>query len=328
VANRRLDAPWARAFKYYLALAGVAILVRVLFRALFTGPLNPGDHVWLRLPAFAPDWYAGVQIGGPVAVEAVLAAAVDGLRLGAMLCCLGAVNVLTNPKRALRALPGALHELGVAVVVAISVAPQLVDSVQRVRRARRLRAGRARGLRALRGIVIPMLEDALVRSLHLAAAMDSRGFGRSTRNARGRRTALVLVLVGLLGLCVGTYGLLDGTTPWWMGAPTLAVAAGVCCLGLAAAGRRVQVSRYRPDPWRLPEWLVAGCGVVCATLMYVADDGLTITFTPLGWPPLPPLPVLALLVAGLAGVLSPVPPRAAGTPPATPAARVREQVAS
>ena len=75
----------------------------------------------------------------------MLAAAVDGLRLGTLMCCIGAANALANPQRALRVLPGALYELGVIVVVAISVAPQLVESIQRVRRARRLRAGREQG---------------------------------------------------------------------------------------------------------------------------------------------------------------------------------------
>src|SRR5581483_5328465 len=119
--------------------------------------------------------YSGISLGGPVSVEATLSAATDGLRLATMLCCIGAANALANPKRALRLLPGALYELGMAVVVSVSVAPQLVESVQRVARARRLRAGRTGGLRALRGIAIPVMEDAMDRSLRLAAAMDSRG---------------------------------------------------------------------------------------------------------------------------------------------------------
>ncbi len=175
VANRRTEAPWARAFKYYLVLAVVVIGLRVVFRSVFGSGIAAGDHVMFRLPSIAtPSWYSGVRLGGPVSLEATLAAAADGLRLGTLICCIGAANALANPKRALRVLPGALYELGVAVVVSISVAPQLVESVQRVARARRLRAGRSKGLRALRSIAIPVLEDALERSLMLAAAMDSR----------------------------------------------------------------------------------------------------------------------------------------------------------
>ena len=103
-----------------------------------------------------------------------------------MLICVGAANALANPKRLLRAVPGALYEVGVAVVVALSVAPQLVESVLRVRAgpaAARRRGSAASG--RCGGIAIPVLEDALDRSLLLAAAMDSRGYGR-TRAAAPR----------------------------------------------------------------------------------------------------------------------------------------------
>ncbi len=133
VVNRRTDAPWARAFKYYLFLALFVIGMRVVFRSIFSSGITPADHILFRLPHIpTPSWYAGVQLGGAVSLEATLSAAVDGLRLGTLICCIGAANALANPKRALRVLPGALYELGVAVVVSISVAPQLVESVQRV----------------------------------------------------------------------------------------------------------------------------------------------------------------------------------------------------
>jgi energy-coupling factor transport system permease protein len=57
----------------------------------------------------------------------------------------------------------------------------------------------------------------------LAAAMDSRGYGRAGDvPARLRRTTGVLVLTGLLGLCLGLYGLLDATAPRALGFGALA----------------------------------------------------------------------------------------------------------
>lgn len=145
ITVRRTEAPWARGFKYYLYLALTVVAIRVLFRAVFATGITPRDHFLFSLPHIpTPDWYAGIQLGGPVSLEALLSAATDGLRLACMLCCIGAANTLANPKRALRVLPGALYELGVAVTVSISVAPQLVQSVQRVHRAKRLRAGRSK----------------------------------------------------------------------------------------------------------------------------------------------------------------------------------------
>jgi energy-coupling factor transport system permease protein len=334
VANRRGDAPWARAFKYYLVMALSVIVIRVVFRAIFATGTVVGDHVLFSLPTVhLPHWYAGVQIGGPVTLEATLAAAFDGLRLGTLLCCIGAANVLANPKRALRVLPGALYELGMAVVVALSVAPQLVESAQRVHRARKLRGG-GKGVRGLRAVAVPVLEDALERSLRLAAGMDARGYGRTgTATRTSRRLTAALLLLGMIGLCAGAYGLLDATAPQLLGLPTIAVGAALCCLGLAIGGRRVRRTAYRPDPWLWPEWVVAGGGVCCAALMFVSlgykAADLNPSLAPLAWPTLPLLPTFGILLAGAAALAAPVPLRArVSKQPSTPvvAAPDREEV--
>jgi energy-coupling factor transport system permease protein len=330
VVSRRADAPWARAFRYYLILAAVIVVVRVVFRSVFGTGVEPGDSILFRLPhPPTPSWYAGVRFGGPVSLEGVLSSAVDGLRLGVILCCVGAANALANPKRALRLLPGALYELGVAVVVAISVAPQLVESVQRVARARRLRGGRRSGIRALRGIVIPVLEDALDRSLMLARAMDSRGYGRTgSATARSRRGTGALLVTGMLGLCVGVFGLLDAGGPRWLGLPALLAGAAMCAGGLSLGGRRISRTRYRPDPWRGPEWLVVTGSVTSAVLVVVAAHlspaALDPGFSPLHAPPLPVIAVLALLVAGIAGLAAPAPTPATARAVDPPAPTMRE----
>lgn len=324
VATRRGAAPWARAFPYYLGMALIVIALRVVFRSIFASGISPADHILFYLPHIpTPAWYAGIQLGGPVSLEATLSATFDGLRLACLLCCIGAANTLANPRRVLRVLPGALYELGVAATVSVNVAPQLIESVQRVRRARRLRAGRTGGLRALRGIAMPVLQDALERSLRLAAAMDSRGYGRtSTATRRSRRITSALLLAGMLGLSAGMYGLLDGSTPALLGFPALVAGAVLCCGGLALGSRRVRRTAYRPDPWRFPEWLVAGCGVTAAVLLFVtagyhADD-LNPSLYPLRWPPLPVVPTLAILLGALPAPIAP-PPEQHRDPAATPA---------
>ncbi|MFI2084794.1 energy-coupling factor transporter transmembrane component T [Streptomyces rubiginosohelvolus] len=324
ITVRRTEAPWARGFKYYLYLALTVVAIRVVFRAVFATGMTPDDHYLFSLPHIpTPDWYAGIQLGGPVSLEALLSAATDGLRLACMLCCIGAANTLANPKRALRVLPGALYELGVAVTVSISVAPQLVQSVQRVARARRLRAGRNKGLKALRGIVVPVLEDALERSLRLAAAMDSRGYGRAgSATPRSRRLTGALMLLGMCGLCAGAYGLLDPSAPTLLGLPALAAGSVLCLAGLRLGGRRVTRTTYRPDPWRFAEWAVASCGVLSAVLLFVNvgydPSELNPSIYPLSWPTLPLVPAAAILLAGAAGFLAPPPTPPTPSAPPTP----------
>lgn len=325
VTNRRTDAPWARAFKYYLYLALTVVAIRVVFRSVFGGDVGgPGSHVMFELPRIGlPKWMAGVQIGGPVTVEGTLSAVYDGLRLACLLCCLGVANALANPKRALRALPGALYELGVAVVVAFNVGPQLIESVQRVRAARKLRGGGKRGAHLLRTVAIPVLEDAFERSLRLAAAMDSRGYGR-TRNVsrRVRRTTGALMLSGMSALCVGAYGLLDPTTTGPMGAAGLAVGAALCTCGLVVGGKGVKRTSYRPDPWKVAEWGVVFTGLVPLVVLVsgLGTDAAALnpSTSPITWPVLPAVPAAAFVFAALAGVISPPPLRSSSRTSSAP----------
>lgn len=329
VDARRSEAPWARGFKAYVVLGLVVIAIRVVFRVLLGG--DSGGHVIVRLPELPlPEAAAGIRIGGPVTAEAVLGSAYDGLRLATLLLCIGAANVLANPKRLLKAVPGALHEIGVAVTVALSVAPQLVESGQRVRRARRLRGEGGRGRHLVREVAIPVLTDALDRSLFLAAAMDTRGYGRRAAvPAASRRLATGLVLGGLVGVCLGTYGLLDSTSPRHLGLPMLLGGAAAAWAGMVVTGRRVVRSRYRPDPWRTAEWGVAGTGLLVAVVVAATGSvdatALHPSLSPLTWPTLPLLPAAAVLVGALpAWIAPPPPPPAASTP--NPARPEREPV--
>ncbi len=308
VSFRRTDAPWARGFGTYLRLGLIVIVIRVVFRMLLGGQY--GTTVLFTLPELhLPEAAAGVRIGGPVSLQGVLAAVYDGVRLATLLLCLGAANVLANPKRLLKSLPAALHEMGVAVTVALTVAPQLVESGQRIRNARKLR-GAPRQSGVVRGMLIPVLEDALDRSLVLAAAMDSRGYGRRAEQTRSTRIATAtLVLAGVVGVLIGTYGVLDGTTPRLLGGPMLAAGCIIAVVGIRTGGRRVLRSVYRPDPWGVAEWMVAACGLAAAGAMFAASsvnpDNLFPTLQPLRWPTLGALPAIGALIGVLPAMLAP-----------------------
>ncbi len=314
VAARRGSSPWARSFRLYLCLGAAIVAVRVVLHVLVG--VKSGDVVLLPLPSVTlPSWAAGVELLGPVRLEGLLATALEGARLAVMIACVGAANALANPKRLLRALPAALNEIGTAVVVAVTVAPQLAESVQRVRRARRLRGEPARGVRGLREVALPVLQDTLDRALLLAAAMDSRGYGRRDGvTPRSRRITGGLTLTGLLGTAVGCYGLLDTTSPAVLGLPVLLVGLALAAAGVVAAGRGVRRSVHRPDPWALPEWITSASGALAAAVLLATartdPEALAAPLYPLGLPVLPVVPVLALLLAALPAAATPPPPPA------------------
>jgi energy-coupling factor transport system permease protein len=283
--------------------------MRMALQVLF-GVRLPGNELFAIPSVQLPDWAAGVSIGGPVTTESLLAAFNEGLQLAVLLACVGAANSLASPYRLLRSMPAVLYELGVAVTVAMSFAPQAVLGAQRVREARRLRGRPSSGVRGVRGMAVPVLETALERSLVLASSMDSRGYGRrSALQPARRRVAQGATLVGVIAVTVGVYAILDEAAPGGVGWPMLAAGVLLLVVSFAYAGTKSVRTRYRPDPWRLPEWMVVGCGVATlATLVIAASvgiDGLRPPFSPAEVPVVPLMPAMGLLAGALPAFLSP-----------------------
>ena len=320
VSARKPDAPWSRSFGAFLKLGLVVIVVRLVFQVIFGARL--GSTVLLGLPSLGlPEWMAGVRVGGDITLESMLSGLYDGLRLAVLLACVGAANSLASPARLLKSVPPALYEVGVALVIALTFAPLLIEDIERVRTAQRLRGRATRGLRGIAGAAIPVFEGALDRSITLAAAMDSRGYGRTAAvSASRRRTTSLLLLGGLVAIGIGTYGALADGSSALVGAPLAVLGVVAAVVALRMAGARAIRTRYRPDPWSWPEWVVSASGIVPAVVVSVAAaaawPGMVPIVVPATFPDLPLLPALAVLVAALPMVAAPPLPRPRASRPA------------
>ncbi|MFF0071817.1 energy-coupling factor transporter transmembrane protein EcfT [Streptomyces sp. NPDC005494] len=312
VAARRTDAPWARSYGAFVRLGLFVVAVRLVFSVLL-GSSVPGTHTLFALPELPlPDWAQGIRFGGRVTAEQLVFALYQGAKLAALLICIGAANSLANPARLLKSLPGALYEVGVAVVVAMTFAPNMVADVARLRTARRLRGRPTGGIGAVLQIGLPVLEGALERSVAVAASMDARGYGRTAQVPPAvRRTTHLLTLGGLLGVCAGTYGLLAAQGAVF-GLPLLLAGLLAAVAGLRLGGRRSVRTRYRPDRWGVRAWLVAASGVAVAAAMIWAGtadpEALSPGVVPLTAPVLPLWPAVAVLVGLLPAAVAPLPP--------------------
>ncbi len=309
VVSRRPQSTWARSYSTLLRLGALVVVIRVVIQALF-GQRIPG-HTLFTIPSIAlPSWMAGVTVGGPVTADALVGAACQGLRLAAILGCVGAANALVSPFRLLRCVPAGLYEVAVAVTVAVSFTPQVISSLGQVRDARRLRGRAISGLAGVRGLAVPVLEGALERSLALAASMDSRGFGRRAVSVTRQRVASATTLAGLLGLAVGAYGVLDSGAPPALGLPIVGTGALLVIAGLitTSVGGR---TRYRPDRWSGREWctVLVSAAALAAVVVVGRHDAASLAMPvyPLSFPAVPPLAVVGLLLAALPSIVAPRP---------------------
>jgi len=202
----RSDAPWAQSARFYLGLAAFVMFTRVIFRIIFNGQVG-GTDIIFSLPSLSISLGFGpaISIFGDISAATLSAAALDGLRLSAIILSVAMANTLANPRKLLKNTPGALYEVATAISVAINLAPQLIESIQRVRRSRGLR-GRNKGIGVFASIVIPALEDTMDRSLALAASMDARGFGRRGNLSIGTlRLVRSLSFGSAVTLAIGAY---------------------------------------------------------------------------------------------------------------------------
>ncbi len=312
VALERREPASQRILAAFIGIAVFVVGFRVLIMALL-GNGVVGTTVLVSLPVIPlPDWLAGVRLGGDVTAEAALYALYQGLQLAAILVCVGAANALASPRRLLRHLPATLYDVGTALVVGLTFVPQLVSDARRIRRARQLRGHSGRGVREFGHLAIPVVSGGLDQALELAASMESRGYGRAAgRNPRRQRRASAVTVVALIGALAGSYGLLDGSTPPILGLPLVLAGAGAAGGALWYGAGRDRRTRYRDEPWGLPETAVVMIGVLAAAVLVTGQQlgwpGLTPPQMPLAWPQVPPLPVLGILTLGLAGVVTPAP---------------------
>jgi energy-coupling factor transport system permease protein len=286
-------------FATFLRLGLLTIAIRLVFGLVF-GTGTTGGPVLFTVPTVAlPTWTAGVSIGGPVTSGGMLASVAAGLWLTTLLAAVAAANVLADPRELLRSVPGALYEVGVSIVVALTFAPQLVADARRIRTARRLRGQSGHGIASFARTAVPVLEGGLEQAMVLAASMDSRGYGRRGAQSPARRRVVagsVLASLGLLGFGLLALLGLGGNT---VGLTCVLAGAAIAGVGLVAGGQNTR-SRYRSIPWSVGELvvLVSSSVLVAVYLAAVSDatPGIDVDVTtPSSWT-LPTGPSLAALL--------------------------------
>jgi energy-coupling factor transport system permease protein len=203
------DHPWSRSFAVAMRFIAIIVAIRMTIAIMIGVPI-PGTTLFTLPTTTLPDWVSGIRIGGPVTLERLSSTLGEVMIIVGVIALLATATSLTSPHRLIRALPLAFYQLGLILTISTSVFPQLVASIQRITLARRLRGQEIRGLKHWRKIVMPLLEESLERSLDLAAAMESRGFGQRIRRSRYRPDSwssfenAVLVIASLIALLILT----------------------------------------------------------------------------------------------------------------------------
>ena len=201
VRLRSDGSPWSSSFWWALRIGLFIIAFRAVVGALIGVPI-PGTNLFTIPRLDLPSWMPGIRIGGAVTLERLASSVHEGVIIATMIALFGAATSLTSPHKLLRILPVFIYEIGITLVIATSVFPQLAASFQRIRKAQKLRGIKGN---KFRNLALPLLEESLTRSLQLAESMDSRGYGVSRKRSRYRpekwhRRDSVIVMTSFLAL--------------------------------------------------------------------------------------------------------------------------------
>ena len=270
VYSKKSDQPWAKAFAIGVRLGLIAFLIRMIFGVSLSVPI-PGNTLFTLPTIPLPDWMAGIRIGGPVTSERLAITATEGLTFFTLILAISAASALANPKQGLRALPGVMHQAGVALIISTTLIPHFVTSIQRVKQARRLRGDQQRI--AFRKIAVPIFEDSLQRAINLGAAMESRGYGFND-SSTGRRFGSQILLSSVVVITIGVSLFLAA-----INGAAIAFGFGIVLLvvGLVVANKSTKRTRYRPQIWKRSEWVVVATSITLISLVLYKNESIFTT---------------------------------------------------
>jgi len=276
-----------------LRLGVIILLFSAAFNLLWS---HVGEMVLFRLPAQWP------LVGGVYTVEAAVYGVVNGLLLFTLLVLFQAFGSNVSSGDLVQLMPGALRDLGVVVLIALTYVPETRRQLERIQQAQAIRGHRLRGWRDWRPIAIPLLIGGMERALAVAEAMVARGYGATADSAQ-RIPVQVGLLLGLTAVCGGWLLALWQQTLGW-----LLIGAGG--LGIIALfwhlGRGNRRTRYQTRSWHWADSVVVGTAVLALLITLLPTVRATLNYSPfpaLTLPPFHPLMGLALALLALPGLV-------------------------
>jgi energy-coupling factor transport system permease protein len=333
----------AQVLRLFLLLGAIMVVLTTIFSVVTAGDLR-GPTVLADLPEVRlPALLGGIVIGGPISAEQLVWGARKGLRLWAILMLMAAFNASVNHYRLLRRVPAFLFHTALITTIALALVPQTIRRLRVIREAQQLRGHHFRGIRDSLALLAPLIAGGLERSLTLAEAMETRGYGRQRASttqdqpwsAQGETHAegaaaeqappaaqgagsgnRIGMLAGrLLGagaallLVLGTFGAFYGAELQTPGRIMMAAGAVALATQLRRLSSQVVRTRYSRERWSPQDIALAALGLLVPALLELLRQGGASLgyqiFPRLSAPDFSPLVGLALLLLLAPALLRP-----------------------
>lgn len=291
----------ARGWEWLIRIAALAVPLGMLFNVL---TVRAGDHKIFSLPSEVPF------LGGDLTWNALLYGFISGVTIVTLVAVGTTVAAALDWSSVIRLLPARARNVAVAGSVAWSFLPQLSRSWRDIREAQAARGHRWRGARDIVPLAVPLLAGGLDRSITMAEALESRGFGYSAGAERSLSKSTILIATALTIAVAGLYMFAVGQSVFALA--VLVSTAGLAWLGLRSQGG---MSTHRQTPYRISVWtrgdtliVIASMVAMAATIILLQLDPEALRYDPypdIGVPWTNPFLIGALSVLMLPAVIAP-----------------------
>lgn len=246
--------PLPSSVKPFVFLGLIVFATRIVLFAL-TG--HEGTEVFALPSVTLPRLLGGMMIGGPVTKQVLTSAAEEGVKMIGVLCSFGATFSYVSPSRLIRMLPKPMLEAGLILSIAIGFAPSIARTYRDIKETQTVRRLHRRS--PISEIFLPVLTTSLDRSIDIAEALESRGFGGHISGGTN------VLLAGWAAVAAMTSGLLYllGAQPFVTIAATIFFTA---LAGLLLKGKQPVTTRYRRTRWTRSDGLVAAACLAASGL--------------------------------------------------------------
>jgi energy-coupling factor transport system permease protein len=270
----------ARGWSWLLRVAMITVPIGVLFNML---TVHAGNAELFRIPAGVPIF------GGTVTWNAVAYGLLSGVTIVALIAIGTTVAAGMDWSALMRSIPVRASGIAMAGSVAWAFLPQMATSWREIREAQAARGHQWRGVRDIVPLAVPLMAGSLDRSITMAEALESRGFGAAAGSRPSRRlpaiaqgASLTLVVLALYLFTVGQPS---------QAAPVLLLSALALVAGVST-GRdvpHVHPTRYRAVVLTRHDALIAFSAVLTVVLtglaLYMRPSALRYDPYPvMGWP--------------------------------------------
>ena len=289
-----------------LLVGGVALALLTIPLNLVTG--STGATSVFDLPSLTmPGWLAGVTFGGPVTAESLTYAAAHALAIAGMLALVCAFNASVDHFKLLKYTPPGLAQLGIIVTISLLLVPETLRRILTLSESRTVRGYESR-LRSVPGLLLPILAEALERSVQRAESLDARGFGRIASPPELFETVAAVACVGVAAIAGFWYYYYP--SDHFASAAAMAMgASGVIAIAWWQARRSGTTRLMLPRVSRLDRAVVGAslAAVVCLVLSRIfAIGGVAyLPFPSVSPPQFHPVPAVACLLLLIPASLAP-----------------------